>query len=134
RPRGRTALRVPPTIRLGQRKLWVNLRPSGADMRRPIYIAVTIRPHRRRLAIGCEHMRPFARFPLAILVAMLLPGRVVFAQPAELLPSAHVAYEDLEALAARGALGPFPIHTRPLARVDVARALIQARDRDPGLA
>jgi hypothetical protein len=52
------------------------------------------------------------------------------AEPAELLPSFHASYEDLEALAARGSLGSFPLHTRPLARIDVARALIQARDRD----
>src|SRR3954470_15716568 len=111
-------------------------RTSGADMRRPIYIAVTIRPHQPRLAIGWGPMRSLARLALATLVAIswhVLSGSTVSAEPAELLPSFHVSYEDLEALAARGALGSFPIHTRPLVRVDVARALIQARDRDPGI-
>jgi hypothetical protein len=55
------------------------------------------------------------------------------AEPAEFLPTFHASYEDLEALAARGALGSFSIHIRPLTRLDVARALIQARDRDPAL-
>ena len=55
------------------------------------------------------------------------------AEPAEFLPSFHVFYEDLEALAARGALGSFGVHSRPLARVDVAGALVQARDRDPAI-
>src|SRR5689334_10323193 len=82
-------------------------------------------------------MRPPARLFVAILVAALscavLGAAVAAADPAEFLPSFHASYEDLEALSARGALGAFPIHSRPLARVDVARALIQARDRDPDL-
>src|SRR5436853_725362 len=79
-------------------------------------------------------MRPVTWLSLAILVSVALRSAPVRAGPVELLTSALAAYEDLEALAARGALGAFPIHTRPLARVDVARALIQARDRDPEIA
>jgi len=41
--------------------------------------------------------------------------------PAEFLPVRHAAYEELEALAARGLLDSLQIYTRPLARVDVAR-------------
>ena len=68
----------------------------------------------------------------AMLGFALLPG-TARPEPAEFLPAFHASYEDLESLAARGALGSFSIHTRPLARLDVARALIQARDRDPAL-
>src|SRR5512144_1677398 len=82
-------------------------------------------------------MRPLARLSLAILVAAfscaVLGTALASADPAEFLPSFHASYEDLEALSARGVLGAFPIHTRPLARIDVARELIQARDRDPDL-
>jgi hypothetical protein len=42
-------------------------------------------------------------------------------------------YEDLEALVARGLLPSYSIHTRPLARTDIARALIEARDRDAAI-
>ena len=59
--------------------------------------------------------------------------RVVSAEPAEFLPSFHALYEDLEALAARGLLPSYPVHTRPLVRTDVARALIEARDRDSAI-
>ena len=79
-------------------------------------------------------MRPLPRFGLAILVTTFLFGASATAAPVELLPSFHLLYEDLESLASRGDLGSFPIHARPLARVDVARALIQARDRDPDIA
>ena len=56
--------------------------------------------------------------------------RAAAALPAELLPSSHTLYEDLEALVARGLLPSYPIHTRPLVRTDIARALIESRDRD----
>src|SRR5882762_8072964 len=56
--------------------------------------------------------------------------RAASAQPAEFLPSFHALYEDLEALVARGLLPSYPIHTRPLVRADIARALLEARDRD----
>ena len=51
--------------------------------------------------------------------------------PAEFLPVRHAAYEELEALAARGLLDSLQIYTRPLARVDVARALLRAAARHP---
>lgn len=51
----------------------------------------------------------------------------VCAQPAEFLPASHTLYEDLEALVARGLIRSVSIHTRPLARVDIARALQEAR-------
>jgi len=69
---------------------------------------------------------------LAFLAFASFPPKAA-AGPAEFLPTFHASYEDLEALGARGALGSFSIHTRPLARLDLARALIQARDRDPSL-
>src|SRR5258706_9422421 len=91
--------------------------------------------------IRCAAMPPApARVPwkaLAFLVVLAIGGgltpRLARAQPAELLPSFHTLYEDLEALVARGLLPSYPIHTRPLVRMDVARALIEARDRDPAL-
>jgi len=62
------------------------------------------------------------------------PGpRPAAAQPAEFLPSSHALYEDLEALVARGLLPSFAIHTRPLARADIARALLDAREKDPSI-
>ena len=59
--------------------------------------------------------------------------RAASAQPAEFLPSFHALYEDLEALVARGLLPSYPIHTRPLVRADIARALLEARDRDSAI-
>ncbi len=68
-----------------------------------------------------------------LLFAFLLGGgaQSPSAEPVELLPSGRVLYEDIEALAARGLLRSYPIFTRPLARVDLARALLAARDRVP---
>src|SRR6267378_7086625 len=66
-------------------------------------------------------------------LALAAGARASFSQPAEFLPSGHALYEDLEALAARGLLGSFPIHTRPLARADIARALLDAREADPSI-
>jgi hypothetical protein len=75
-----------------------------------------------------------------IVAALALAGgslavgpRSAGAQPAEFLPSFHALYEDLEALAARGSLSSYPIHTRPLARADIAQALLEARQADPTL-
>jgi hypothetical protein len=56
------------------------------------------------------------------------------AQPAEFLPARHAAYEEIEALAARGRLDSIAVYTRPLARIDVARALLRARTLDPDVA
>lgn len=53
------------------------------------------------------------------------------AQPVEFLPARHAAYEEIEALAARGRLDSIAVYTRPLARIDVARALLRARRLDP---
>lgn len=68
---------------------------------------------------------------LALCLCALSAGaRAAAAQPAEFLPSQHALYEDLEALAARGLLQSYPIHSRPLARADIASALLDARRRD----
>ena len=80
---------------------------------------------------------PLARLSLAALVLAagghVVEARVAIAQPAEFLPSSHALYEDLEALAARGLLPSFPIHTRPLARADIAQALLGAQQADPSI-
>ena len=66
----------------------------------------------------------------ALLVSCARAG----AQPAEFLPTRHPAYEEIEALADRGHLDSISVYTRPLARVDVARALIRAARLHPGIA
>ena len=53
------------------------------------------------------------------------------AEPAEFLPVRSAAYEEIEILAARGLLDSLRIYTRPLVRVDVARALLRARRLHP---
>src|SRR6185295_8311695 len=53
------------------------------------------------------------------------------AQPAEFLPVRNAAYDEIEVLAARGLLDSLRIYTRPLVRVDVARALLRARRLHP---
>jgi hypothetical protein len=63
-------------------------------------------------------------------LALAAAARTSCAQPAEFLPAWHVLYEDLEALYTRGLIPSFPIHTRPLARTDIARALTEARGLD----
>src|SRR5258706_11063707 len=69
-----------------------------------------------------------------VAVGALSPGpRPAAAQPAEFLPSSHALYEDLEAMVARGLLPSFAIHTRPLARADIARALLDAQEKDPSI-
>lgn len=55
------------------------------------------------------------------------------AQPAEFLPVRHAIYEDIEYLTSRGLLDSLGVYTRPLARIDVARALLRARRLHPGL-
>jgi hypothetical protein len=67
-------------------------------------------------------------------LALAAAARSSYAQPAEFLPASHPLYEDLEALDARGLIPSFPIHTRPLARTDIARALAEAREIDSTLA
>lgn len=73
------------------------------------------------------------RIAWAIAAVSLAPGAGA-AQPAEFLPVRHAAYEEIEALAARGGLDSIAVYTRPLARVDLARALVRARRLDPGVA
>ncbi len=46
--------------------------------------------------------------------------------PIEYLPVGHPAYDDIETLAAMGLLRGISIYTRPLARTDVARALVRS--------
>lgn len=75
-----------------------------------------------------------ARIALAIGVAVALAPRIAAAAPAEFLPVRSALHEEIEALAARGLLDSLAIHTRPLARVDVALALDRARRRRPGIA
>jgi hypothetical protein len=64
----------------------------------------------------------------ALLVAL---ARGATAQPAEYLPVGHAAYDEIEFLAARGWLDSLSIYTRPLARIDVARALLRAQRLHP---
>ena len=90
--------------------------PGGAHLIPMIYIPVTIRPHL---------LASFASFCLFAACA-----GIASAQPAEFLPSSSALYEDVEAIAARGLLASYPIHTRPLVRADLARALLEARGRD----
>jgi len=54
--------------------------------------------------------------------------------PAEFLSVRHAAYEEIEALAARGLLDSIQVYTRPLARTEVARALVRAAARHPEIA
>jgi len=75
-------------------------------------------------------------FLAAFLLAVGAPAfgvRAAAAQPAEFFPPYHALYEELESLVARGLLPSFPIHTRPLARADIARALLDAREKDPSI-
>ncbi|HKQ19914.1 MAG TPA: hypothetical protein VJW75_09235, partial [Candidatus Eisenbacteria bacterium] len=60
--------------------------------------------------------------------------RCAFAVPAEYLPVRHAAYDEIEALAARGLLDSIQIYTRPLARTDIARALSRSLARHPEVA
>src|SRR5687767_495435 len=53
------------------------------------------------------------------------------AQPAEFLPPRHPTYQQHEALAARGELDSLGIYSKPLARVDIARAVLRARRLRP---
>jgi len=82
--------------------------------------------------------RNFAVFLGVAAVALALPGIAprasAVAGPAEFLPVRHAAYEEIEALAARGLLDSIQIYTRPLARIDVARALLRAAATHPDIA
>ncbi|MGQ0720594.1 MAG: capsule assembly Wzi family protein [Candidatus Eiseniibacteriota bacterium] len=54
--------------------------------------------------------------------------------PAEYLPTDHFAWRDLESLWNRGGLTGLPLFTRPLARIDVARSLLETFEAKPDLA
>lgn len=69
---------------------------------------------------------------LGLLAAPAIPQRAQ-AAPAEFLPTKSPAYEEIEALAARGLLDSIAVFTRPLVRVDVARALLRAKRLHPGV-
>lgn len=55
------------------------------------------------------------------------------AQPAEFLPVRHPAYDEVQVLVARGLLDSLGVYTRPIARIDLARALVRARRLHPDL-
>jgi len=76
-------------------------------------------------------MRTAAWGLLLGLFPLLAGASSVPAQPAEYLPIQSPLYEDIEALAARGYLRSLPTYSRPLARVDLAEALLDARRRSP---
>lgn len=61
----------------------------------------------------------------ALLCAGVAPGAA--AEPAEFLPVGSASYDEIEVLVARGLLDSLRIYTRPLARVDIAHALLRAR-------
>jgi hypothetical protein len=64
-----------------------------------------------------------------VLAAALIAPASAPALPIEYLPVRHAAYDEIETLAAEGLLDSLNIYTRPLARVDVAAALLRARRR-----
>ena len=77
---------------------------------------------------------PRAPLPWLLGAAIFVLPALGWAQPAEFLPARHPAYEEIEALAARGSLDSIAVYTRPLARVDVARSLMRALRLHPSLA
>lgn len=81
-------------------------------------------------------LRRFLAILLAASAAVAAPaaGAAGPGGPAEFLPVRHAAYDEIEALAARGLLDSIQIYTRPLARIDVARALLRGSARHPDLA
>jgi Capsule assembly protein Wzi len=85
-------------------------------------------PSRRRARVA-----PLSRWTLLFLglvAAFPGPARPL---PVEFLPVRHPAYDELETLAAEGLLDSLAIYTRPLARTDIAGALLRARRRHAGL-
>jgi hypothetical protein len=78
---------------------------------------------------------PFARLAAAAAFAIALAAPApVPAAPVEYLPVRHPAYDEIETLAARGLLDSLAVYTRPLARADVAAALLRARRLRPEVA
>lgn len=77
-----------------------------------------------------------SRLALVLLAAGSLAAgatREAIAQPAEYLPVQSALYDEIEALASRCLLDSLAVYTRPIARADVARALVRARRLHPGL-
>ncbi len=64
---------------------------------------------------------------------LTLPAATCRALPVETLPVRHAAYDEIETLAAEGLLDSLSIYTRPLARTDVAAALLRAKRIHPGV-
>ncbi len=69
---------------------------------------------------------------LTILCAALWP-RAGVSDPVEYLPVRSPAYDEIQILSARGLLDSLSIYTRPLARIDIARALLRAGRLHPGV-
>lgn len=83
------------------------------------------RPFRIRFSV-------VAALSAVLALSAAVPGRAAAATaPAEFLPAGHPAYEEIEALAGRGLLDSLQIFTRPLARIDVASALLRAARVEP---
>ena len=61
----------------------------------------------------------------------MIAPRTACAQPAEYLPVGSPLYDEIEALAARRLLDSLSMYTRPLARFDIARALLRAERLHP---
>ena len=80
--------------------------------------------------------RPMFALLLGLVVGILTLGAappIAHAEPAEYLPVRHAAYQELDALFAQGLVTSLAIHTRPLSRVDIARALVLAARQNPAL-
>ncbi|HET9951833.1 MAG TPA: capsule assembly Wzi family protein [Candidatus Eisenbacteria bacterium] len=73
-------------------------------------------------------------FAAVVLAAAPIVPTSAPALPIEYLPVRHAAYDEIETLAGQGLLDSLNIYTRPLARVDVAAALLRARRRDAAIA
>ncbi|HSQ61155.1 MAG TPA: hypothetical protein VLT84_12130, partial [Acidobacteriota bacterium] len=83
----------------------------------------------RRRVVPRGPLAPFAAAAaFAIAFASATPAT---GAPVEYLPVRHPAYDEIETLAAQGLLDSLAVYTRPLARTDVAAALLRARRLRP---
>jgi hypothetical protein len=73
------------------------------------------------------------RWLATLFFASSMTAPSVQALPVEYLPVRHPAYDEIETLAAEGLLDSLAIYTRPLARTDVAAALLRARRLHAGV-